>query len=65
MHAPVAERIIHKRFCDSKREEAMRAMNDRARDAVIIMLNEVGLDPGLDHMSDENSSTTSRVVVVL
>lgn len=35
----------------SYESEEMRAMNDRAKDVGIIILNEVGLDPGLDHMS--------------
>jgi alpha-aminoadipic semialdehyde synthase len=54
MHAPVAaECIIHKKdfVTASYESETMRAMNDRARDVGIIILNEVGLDPGLDHMS--------------
>jgi alpha-aminoadipic semialdehyde synthase len=54
MHPPVAEEcIIHKKdfVTASYESEAMRAMNDRAREAGIMILNEVGLDPGLDHMS--------------
>ncbi|MGB7340689.1 MAG: saccharopine dehydrogenase C-terminal domain-containing protein [Phototrophicaceae bacterium] len=31
--------------------EAMQALHDEARAAGIILLNEVGVDPGLDHMS--------------
>ncbi len=31
--------------------EAMRALDDEAKAAGIILLNEVGLDPGIDHMS--------------
>lgn len=54
MHAPVAaECIIHKKdfVTASYESKEIRAMNNRARDVGIIMLNEVGLDPGLDHMS--------------
>ncbi len=29
----------------------MRAMNDEVRKAGLIFMNEVGLDPGIDHMS--------------
>ncbi len=31
--------------------DAMRAMDEKARKAGVILLNEVGLDPGIDHMS--------------
>ncbi len=31
--------------------DAMRAMDQDARDAGILILNEIGLDPGIDHMS--------------
>lgn len=31
--------------------DAMRALDDQAKDAGIIILNESGLDPGIDHMS--------------
>ncbi len=31
--------------------DAMRALDDRAREAGVLLLNEVGLDPGLDHMT--------------
>jgi alpha-aminoadipic semialdehyde synthase len=54
MHPPVAlECIMHKKdfVTASYESEEMRAMNDRAKDVGIIILNEVGLDPGLDHMS--------------
>ncbi|MGA2586537.1 MAG: saccharopine dehydrogenase C-terminal domain-containing protein [Candidatus Aminicenantales bacterium] len=30
--------------------EAMRALDEKAREAGIVILNEVGLDPGIDHM---------------
>ena len=29
----------------------MRELNDSARKAGVILLNEMGLDPGIDHMS--------------
>lgn len=31
--------------------EKMEALNDRAKEAGLIILNEVGVDPGIDHMS--------------
>jgi len=31
--------------------DAMKALNDKAKDAGVIILNEIGLDPGIDHMS--------------
>ena len=31
--------------------EGMRALDGRARDAGLLFLNEIGLDPGIDHMS--------------
>ena len=31
--------------------DAMRALDSRAREAGIVILNEIGLDPGIDHMS--------------
>lgn len=31
--------------------DAMRALDDKAKDAGIILLNEIGVDPGIDHMS--------------
>jgi len=54
MHPPVAmECIVHKKdlVTASYESEEMRQLGERAREAGIIILNEVGLDPGLDHMS--------------
>jgi len=54
MHPPVAmECIKHRKHLvtASYESEAMRQMAEQAREAGIIILNEVGLDPGLDHMS--------------
>ncbi|HIC98666.1 MAG TPA: saccharopine dehydrogenase, partial [Pyrodictiaceae archaeon] len=31
--------------------DEMKELNQRARDAGVILLNEIGLDPGIDHMS--------------
>ena len=31
--------------------DGMRALDERAREAGILLLNEIGLDPGIDHMS--------------
>lgn len=54
MHPPVAVQCIeHKKdlVTASYESEEMRQMHERALAAGIIILNEVGLDPGLDHMS--------------
>jgi alpha-aminoadipic semialdehyde synthase len=54
MHPSVAmECIVHKKdfVTASYESEEMRQMKERAQDAGIVILNEVGLDPGLDHMS--------------
>lgn len=54
MHPSVAlECILHQRnmITASYESEEMRALHDRAKEAGIVILNEVGLDPGLDHMS--------------
>lgn len=32
-------------------KEAMRALEGRAKDAGVMLLNEIGVDPGIDHMS--------------
>ena len=52
-HVTVAAICIkHKRdmVTTSYVSEAMRALDGEARDAGIIILNEIGLDPGIDHM---------------
>lgn len=54
MHPQVAsECILQKKdlVTASYESEEMRALGARAADAGIVILNEVGLDPGLDHMS--------------
>lgn len=54
MHFPVAmECIVRKTdlVTASYESEEMLSLRDRAKDANIVILNEVGLDPGLDHMS--------------
>jgi saccharopine dehydrogenase (NADP+, L-glutamate forming)/spermidine synthase len=53
-HVTVANLCIkHKKnmVTTSYVSEAMRALDRDARDAGIIILNEIGLDPGIDHMS--------------
>lgn len=53
-HAEVARVCLtHQRplVTTSYVQENMRGMDEAARNAGIILLNEVGLDPGLDHMS--------------
>ncbi|CAB9498671.1 Alpha-aminoadipic semialdehyde synthase, mitochondrial [Seminavis robusta] len=54
MHPAVAEECIRQKanlVTASYESPAMKEMNERAKDAGITILNEVGLDPGLDHMS--------------
>lgn len=45
--------IIHKKnmVSTSYVKPEMRALDQEARDAGVILLNEIGLDPGIDHMS--------------
>jgi saccharopine dehydrogenase (NADP+, L-glutamate forming) len=53
-HVQIAERCIaHKKHLvtTSYVSDAMGELDSRARDADIILLNESGLDPGIDHMS--------------
>ncbi|MCP4542547.1 MAG: saccharopine dehydrogenase [Chloroflexi bacterium] len=53
-HVQVAEECIRHRkqlVTTSYVSEAMQALDDAAREAGIILLNEIGLDPGIDHMS--------------
>lgn len=53
MHLPVAEACIEQGrdlVTTSYQTPAMEALEDRARAAGVTILNEVGLDPGLDHL---------------
>jgi len=53
-HVKVAELCIkHKKHLvtTSYVSDAMKALDKRAQDAGILLLNECGLDPGIDHMS--------------
>lgn len=53
-HVTVAERCIahgHHLVTTSYVSPAMRALHDRAKAAGVVLLNELGLDPGIDHMS--------------
>ncbi|RPJ40702.1 MAG: saccharopine dehydrogenase, partial [Candidatus Latescibacterota bacterium] len=53
-HVQVAEPCIaHKKpfVSTSYVSPAMRALDERAKAAGIMLLNEIGLDPGIDHMS--------------
>jgi saccharopine dehydrogenase-like NADP-dependent oxidoreductase len=53
-HVVVAERCLAHRkplVTTSYVGEGMRALDERAREAGVLLLNEVGLDPGIDHMS--------------
>jgi len=52
-HVPLAEMAISKgaHFVSSSYiAPEMRALNDRAREAGVVLLNEIGLDPGIDHL---------------
>lgn len=53
-HVAVAKACIRQNrslITTSYVSDEMQALDDEARDADVILLNEVGLDPGLDHMS--------------
>jgi len=53
-HVMVAEKCIkHKKnmVTTSYVKPEMKALDEKARDAGIIILNEIGVDPGIDHMS--------------
>jgi saccharopine dehydrogenase (NADP+, L-glutamate forming) len=53
-HVAIAERCLaHGKalITTSYVSEEMRALDGRAREAGVLLLNEIGLDPGIDHMS--------------
>ena len=53
-HVQVAEQCVrHRRHMvtTSYVKEAMQALDGAAREAGVILLNEIGVDPGIDHMS--------------
>lgn len=53
-HVKVAERCINygkHMVTTSYVSDAMRALDKKAREGEVIILNEIGLDPGIDHMS--------------
>ncbi len=53
-HVQVAEQCIHHRkhmVTTSYVSDAMRALDNAAQEAGVILLNEIGVDPGIDHMS--------------
>ncbi len=53
-HVQVAEQCVRHRkplVTTSYVSDAMRALDGAAREAGVILLNEIGLDPGIDHMS--------------
>ena len=53
-HVQVAEQCVHHRchlVTTSYVSDGMRALDAAAQKAGIILLNEIGLDPGIDHMS--------------
>lgn len=52
-HVPLAEIAIEKsaHFVSSSYiAPEMRALDEKARDAGVVLLNEIGLDPGIDHL---------------
>jgi len=52
-HVQVAEQCIRHRkhlVTTSYVSDGMRALESAAREAGVILLNEIGLDPGIDHM---------------
>jgi saccharopine dehydrogenase (NADP+, L-glutamate forming) len=55
VHHPLVARLCvkHKKqmVTTSYVKDAMRALDGAARDAGVILLNEIGVDPGIDHMS--------------
>jgi saccharopine dehydrogenase-like NADP-dependent oxidoreductase len=53
-HVQVAEQCVHHGchlVTTSYVKDAMRALDAQAKEAGVILLNEIGLDPGIDHMS--------------
>jgi len=70
MHVPVAEECVRQRthlVTASYVSDGMRGLHDRARTAGCTLMNEVGLDPGMDHMSamsiiDEVRERGGRIV---
>jgi saccharopine dehydrogenase-like NADP-dependent oxidoreductase len=53
-HVQIAEQCIRHRkhlVTTSYVSDGMRALDGAAREAGVILLNEIGLDPGIDHMS--------------
>jgi saccharopine dehydrogenase-like NADP-dependent oxidoreductase len=55
VHHPLVARLCVKHekqmVTTSYVKDAMRALDGAARDAGVILLNEIGVDPGIDHMS--------------
>ncbi|WP_120634611.1 saccharopine dehydrogenase family protein [Ruegeria sp. EL01] len=52
-HVPLAELAIAKKanfVSSSYIAPEMRALDDKAREAGVVLVNEVGLDPGIDHL---------------
>jgi saccharopine dehydrogenase-like NADP-dependent oxidoreductase len=54
MHTPIAQSCVHHRthlVTASYISPEFRALDRQAREAGIVLLGEMGLDPGMDHMS--------------
>jgi saccharopine dehydrogenase (NADP+, L-glutamate forming) len=54
MHTPVAKRCVMLRrhfIASSFTPPEMKELDQPAQDAGVVLLNEIGLDPGIDHMS--------------
>ena len=62
-HVPLAETAIEARahfVSSSYIAPEMRALDDKARDAGVALLNEIGLDPGIDHLMAHHLTETYR-----
>lgn len=63
MHVPVAELCVHYRkhmVTASYASPEMKAMDKLAKDHDVALINEVGVDPGIDHMSTMSLLNTLR-----
>ena len=62
-HVPLAELAIRKgaQFVSSSYiSPEMKALDDQARDAGLALVNEIGLDPGIDHLMAHSLVTSYR-----
>lgn len=62
-HAAVIESAIKNKkhvVTTSYVSDAMRALNEKAKEAGIVVMNEIGLDPGIDHVAAVRISEFNR-----